>query len=95
MVGVAMQLRGQVSNPAEMALLNQASELIRTFVLPAERSFFVQPEGLAAVKAFLESPRGPEEKTYAIVDVGAGTTEVSFFLMVASDRKAAYRSRAT
>jgi Tfp pilus assembly PilM family ATPase len=38
----------------------------------------VQPEGLAAVKAFLESPHA-ESKTYAIVDVGAGTTEVSFF----------------
>jgi hypothetical protein len=46
--------------------------------VPGERSYFVQPEGLAAVKAFLESPHG-ESKTYAIVDVGAGTTEVSFF----------------
>ncbi len=34
---------------------------------------------MAAIKAFLEAPRGPEEKTYAIIDVGAGTTEVSFF----------------
>jgi hypothetical protein len=79
MVGVAMQLRGQVSNPAELALLNEARKLMGAFVLPPDRSFFIQPEGMAAVKAFLESPRGPEEKTYAIVDVGAGTTEVSFF----------------
>ena len=50
-----------------------------TFVQSVDRSLFIQPEGMAAVKAFLESPRGPEEKTYAIVDVGAGTTEVSFF----------------
>jgi len=39
---------------------------------------FAQPEGLAAVKAFRETPRA-ESKTCAIVDVGAGTTEVSFF----------------
>lgn len=79
MAGVAMQLRGRVSNPAAMALLDEATELMRTFTLPEDRNFFIQPEGMAAVKAFLESPRGPEEKTYAIVDVGAGTTEVSFF----------------
>ena len=79
MVGVAMQLRGRVSNPAELALLNEASELMAAFALPPDRNFFIQPEGMAAVKAFLESPRGSEEKTYAIVDVGAGTTEVSFF----------------
>lgn len=79
MAGVAMQLRGRVSNPAEMTLLREASALMRTFTPSADRNFLVQPEGMAAVKAFLESPRGPEEKTYAIVDVGAGTTEVSFF----------------
>ncbi len=79
MAGVAMQLRGRVSNPAEVTLLREASALMRTFTLSADRNFLIQPEGMAAVKAFLESPRGPEEKTYAIVDVGAGTTEVSFF----------------
>jgi len=79
MVGVAMQLRGRVYNPAAMELLNEVSERMGTFLPPVDRSFFIQPEGMAAVKAFLESPRGPEEKTYAIVDVGAGTTEVSFF----------------
>jgi hypothetical protein len=79
MVGVAMQLRGRVSNPAKIELLNEANELLRNYVPPSDRNFFIQPEGMAAVKAFLESPRGPEEKTYAIVDVGAGTTEVSFF----------------
>jgi hypothetical protein len=79
MVGIAMQLRRTVKNPAHMELLIQAHELMETFVMPAERNFFIQPEGMAAVKAFLESPRGSEKKTYAIVDVGAGTTEVSFF----------------
>jgi hypothetical protein len=49
------------------------------FVVPSqgEQSFQVLPEGLAAVKAFLESAYA-ETKTYAIVDVGAGTIEVSF-----------------
>lgn len=45
---------------------------------PAVRNYSVEPEGLAAVKAFLESPHA-ESKTYTIVDVGAGTTEISFF----------------
>lgn len=79
MAGVAMELRGRVSNPAKIELLNEVRELMGAFVQSADRSLFIQPEGMAAVKAFLESPRGPEEKTYAIVDVGAGTTEVSFF----------------
>ena len=79
MAGVGLQLRGRVSNPAETALLPEARELMLSFTPSADRNFLIQPEGMAAVKAFLESPRGPEEKTYAIVDVGAGTTEVSFF----------------
>jgi hypothetical protein len=79
MTGVAMQLRGRVSNPAPIALLSEAVESMRVFVPQPNRTFFIQPEGMAAVKAFLESPRGAVEKTYAIVDVGAGTTEVSFF----------------
>ena len=53
--------------------------MMTSFAPPPDRNYFIQPEGMAAVKAFLESPRGPEQKTYAIVDVGAGTTEVSFF----------------
>jgi hypothetical protein len=80
MVGVAMDLRGEISNPSELSLLADAAERLRRFRVPdpSERSYSVEPEGLAAVKAFLESPHA-ESKTYAIVDVGAGTTEVSFF----------------
>jgi Ethanolamine utilization protein EutJ (predicted chaperonin) len=75
-----MDLRRRVPNPSGIALLAEASGLFDGFVVtaPQERNYFVQPEGLAAVKAFLESPHA-ESKTYAIVDVGAGTTEVSFF----------------
>lgn len=80
MTGAAIELRRQVPNPAYISLLAQATRLVERLAVavPSERNYFVQPEGLAAVKAFLESPHG-ESKTYAIVDVGAGTTEVSFF----------------
>jgi len=81
MVGAAMALRQKVANPASISLLAEVANCLDNFVVPTqeERNYSVQPEGLAAVKAFLESPHG-ESKTYAIVDVGAGTTEVSFFL---------------
>lgn len=80
MTGAAMELRGKVPNPADGSLVAEASRLIRHFTVPPKevRNYFVQPEGLAAVKAFLESPHA-EPRTYAIIDVGAGTTEVSFF----------------
>jgi hypothetical protein len=80
MTGAAMELRRHVSGPADMSMLAEVTRLVETLAVPAsgERNYFVQPEGLAAVKAFLESPHA-ESKTYAIVDVGAGTTEVSFF----------------
>jgi hypothetical protein len=80
MAGTAMGLRQEVSNPAGISLLAEATARLERFAVPpeGERNYFVQPEGLAAVKAFLESPHG-DSKTYAIVDVGAGTTEVSFF----------------
>lgn len=80
MAGVAMDLHGGVSNPASVSPLAEVTARLASFAVPAPgaRNYFVQPEGLAAVKAFLESPHA-ESKTYAIVDVGAGTTEVSFF----------------
>ncbi len=80
MVGVAWQLRSQISNPVDVTLIAEATRLLHNFRIEdrGERSYFVQPEGLAAVKAFFESPHA-QSKTYAIVDVGAGTTEVSFF----------------
>ncbi len=80
MTGAAMELRRKVLNPTNRTLLAEATNLIRHFKVPRQevRNYFVQPEGLAAVKAFLESPHA-EPRTYAIIDVGAGTTEVSFF----------------
>jgi hypothetical protein len=80
MAGAAMELRTRVLNPTSSTLVAEATQLIQHFTVPPQevRNYFVQPEGLAAVKAFLESPHA-EPRTYAIVDVGAGTTEVSFF----------------
>jgi Ethanolamine utilization protein EutJ (predicted chaperonin) len=80
MVGLAWTWRNRVNNPCSLGLVNEVTRGLSDFAVPAEadRHYFVQPEGLAAVKAFLESPRA-ESKSYAIVDVGAGTTEVSFF----------------
>lgn len=94
MAGAAMELRGQVSSPANMSMLAEATRLVETLAVPApgERNYFVQPEGLAAVKAFLESPHA-EWKTYAIVDVGAGTTEVSFFFNGRAMSEPGQRSR--
>jgi hypothetical protein len=80
MTGAAMELRRDVSNPASISVLTDVAIRLESFTVPAvgERNYYVEPEGLAAVKAFLESPHA-ESKSYAIVDVGAGTTEVSFF----------------
>jgi hypothetical protein len=79
MAGVAMGLRTRISNPVNGSLVAEASEMMKVLMVPdqCDRNYFVQPEGFAAVKAFLESPHS-DSKTYAIVDVGAGTTEVSF-----------------
>jgi hypothetical protein len=46
-------------------------------------ALFVRPETHAAVMAFLRSPHA-DEMPYAIVDVGAGTTDISVFLYVQS-----------
>lgn len=80
MAGVAMALRMRAVSGVSLSLVAECERRLASFEVPPqeERNYFVQPEGLAAVKAFLESPDA-EMKTYAIVDVGAGTTEVSFF----------------
>jgi hypothetical protein len=93
MAGVGMKLRARVVNPVGLHLASEASKTMETIVVPAQsdRNYFVQPEGFAAVKAFLESPQG-ESKTYAIVDIGAGTTEVSFLFNGGRWRRRANRS---
>jgi len=80
MTGAAMEFREKVLNPADGAFIREIRDLMDRMEVAPEtvRNYFVQPEGLAGVKAFLESPHA-EVRTYAIVDVGAGTTEVSLF----------------
>ena len=80
MAGVALALHGEVSNPVVVSVVAEVERLVSNFSVPPEgdRNYFVRPEGLAAVNAFLQSPHA-HWKTYAIVDVGAGTTEISFF----------------
>jgi Ethanolamine utilization protein EutJ (predicted chaperonin) len=79
MTGVALQMHKAGMDLTSTETLPHVAASLDAFVVPAEgeQSFQVLPEGLAAVKAFLESAYA-ETKTYAIVDVGAGTTEVSF-----------------
>lgn len=79
MTGVALQIHKEGKDLNSTEILNHVASSLDAFMVPAqsERHFQVLPEGLAAVKAFLESAYA-ETKTYAIVDVGAGTTEVSF-----------------
>ena len=71
MAGVAMQLHKEGVDLSSAAVLADVAVRLEAFVLPveSERNFLVLPEGLAAVKAFLESPHA-ESKTHAIVDVG-------------------------
>lgn len=79
MTGLALQIHKKGIDLASTESLRHVAASLDTYVVPmqSDRNFQVLPEGLAAVKAFLESAYA-EAKTYAIVDVGAGTTEVSF-----------------
>ncbi|MSQ48696.1 MAG: hypothetical protein EXR78_10000 [Deltaproteobacteria bacterium] len=58
---------------------------------PETRSFGFFPEAIAAIHAYSESPSAAEG-LYALVDVGAGTTAVSFFRLgsVSLQRRASF-----
>jgi len=79
MTGLALHINKEGIDLSSTETLSHIAGRLDAFTVPiqSERNFLVLPEGLAAVKAFLESAYA-ETKTYAIVDVGAGTTEVSF-----------------
>jgi hypothetical protein len=49
MVGVALEIRGRVTNSIDASLIVDAKRLIETFGVapPAERNYSIQPEGLA------------------------------------------------
>jgi hypothetical protein len=60
----------------------------------ADRRTFVQPETHAAMIGYAASPLS-DDGLYAIVDIGAGTTDVSFFRLSREVKKLAYYSTDT
>lgn len=81
MVYLAWELRSGVPNPIGLDAACAAEAVLLDLQVPedSERVIQVRPETHAGVMAFLQSPHA-EEGTYVIVDVGAGTTEISMFL---------------
>lgn len=61
-----------------MVLYDEAKRRFSYLPEQSDRNVFVQPETVAAVMPYTKSVAA-EEGLYAIVDVGAGTTDVSFF----------------
>ena len=78
----AEKLSDIASNGIRVAELLDAYNAVRSkfLAVPSEeqRNVFVQPETAAGLMSFVTSPRTPPG-LYGIVDVGAGTTDVSFF----------------
>jgi hypothetical protein len=81
MVYLAWEERAKTSNPMNLYEVSNIESRLQGLQLPqdSDRAIHVRPETHAGVMAFLQSPHA-EEKTYVIVDVGAGTTEVSMFI---------------
>lgn len=78
----AEKLSAIASNGIHVAELLDAYNAVRAKFLAVpseeERNVFVQPETAAGLMSLVTSPRTPPG-LYGIVDVGAGTTNVSFF----------------
>jgi len=81
-VRVALAESERVVDGAPVSLLARVRDQLAT---PPEMdgALFIRPETHAAVMAFLRSPHA-DEMPYAIVDVGAGTTDISVFLYARS-----------
>ena len=62
-----------------MPAINRSSYVMQAGVVPTEedRHSFVIPESMAALHAYLASPLA-EDGLYALIDVGAGSTDISF-----------------
>jgi hypothetical protein len=69
---------GPTPSRKTLSLCRQIIEKYPTLPDPQERLTFVAPEAIAAVHAYSQLPQ-VEDGLYALVDVGAGTTNVSFF----------------
>jgi hypothetical protein len=81
-VRVALAESETVVNGSPALLLARLRDQLAT-PPDADAALFVRPETHAAVMAFLRSPHA-DEMPYAIVDVGAGTTDISVFLYAQS-----------
>ena len=81
MAQVAWEMRGSAKNPMSIEAARALDAKLHTAVVPeqSQRSVFVRPETHAGVMAFLQSPHATE-RTYVLVDIGAGTTDVSMFI---------------
>lgn len=77
----AVHFGGQVGQTTPCGVLISRYERLSDEHCPTQKrsDCFVLPEADVAVNAFLESQRNIEDGLYFICDVGAGTTDVSFF----------------
>ena len=81
MAQAAWELRDLATNPMPLEGLGQFEQRLASCKIPPpeHRTVYVRPETHAGIMAFLQSPHADEE-TYVLVDVGAGTTDVSMFI---------------
>jgi hypothetical protein len=82
-VRVALTESETVVDGSPVSLLARVRDQLATPPTDADGTFFIRPETHAAVMAFLRSPHA-DEMPYTIVDVGAGTTDISVFLYARS-----------
>lgn len=91
-------LSNDVTQGIELATLRSLfqgySMSLRELPPIADRKTFVQPETHAAMIGYAASPLS-DDGLYAIVDIGAGTTDVSFFRLSREVKKLAYYSTDT
>jgi hypothetical protein len=79
-LGYATALRGKIVNGMSWKAARYEYQQVAGRPLPSReaRTFHFFPEAIAAIHAYSKSPTAAEG-LYALVDVGAGTTAVSFF----------------
>jgi hypothetical protein len=75
---LAEQLAAHHTFESALSLCRRLVENVPSIPDSEERLTFVVPEAIAAVHAYCKLPQ-TEDGLYALIDVGAGTTNVSFF----------------
>jgi hypothetical protein len=94
LLGTAVELDGLIEQEVDLetalSCLRDLKREVTRAPSEAERTFFLVPETLAAIQGYIHLP-ATKLGLYGIVDVGAGTTDVSFFdLYDKADRKLAF-----